>query len=518
MKKLLVTFLVFLLCSFTVAACANPSPALEKQPGKTSPVQATSGPKYGGVVRVISDTPAAGVIGWPAQMFSTIGVSYALEGLVREQLNGDLTPLLADSWTVAPDKMSLTFNLKKGIKFHDGTDFNAQAVKFAEEALMTAKMRPFFKSIEVIDDYTVKFNLTEWRLTVLPTFESCDYVSPTAFDKNGLDWAKANPVGTGPYKFKSFTRDVNLVFAKNENYWQKGKPYLDGLEVKYIVDPMTQKAAMQVGDADVLPVDMGKPVADMKAMGKFEVTNQVQTIFTLLPDSANADSPFANKKVREAVEYAIDREEIAKGMGYGMLNAPNQIIPRSNIAYDTSYTGRKYDPAKARQLLTEAGYPGGFKTTITPAANALNKDVWVAVQSYLGAVGIQVELQFIDFAKYSAIRSGATWQGLLGEPIVAWGNFDRVLSYWFSPKSAGYKSVNKNLPEWVAAFDASDTALKMDVNLIRKAAMVLQDNALAIPVYEAGRTYAYTPNIKDAGFNTRGIPMYWNSENIWIDK
>jgi peptide/nickel transport system substrate-binding protein len=256
----------------------------------------------------------------------------------------------------------------------------------------------------------------------------------------------------------------------------------------------------------------------MKALGKFEVTTQVQTIFSLLPDSANADSPFANKKVREAVEYAIDREAIASGMGYGMWKAPNQIIPRSNIAYDTSYAGRKYDPAKAKQLLTEAGYANGFKTAIIPVPTVLNKDVWVAVQSYLGAVGIQVELQFIDFAKYTAIRNGAPWQGMLGEPVAAWGNYDRVLSYWFGPQSIGYKSVNKNLPEWVAAFDASDTALKMDVGLIRKAVLVLQDNAMAIPVYEGGRSYAFQPYVKGGGFNTRGLPMYWNNNDVWLDK
>jgi peptide/nickel transport system substrate-binding protein len=526
MKRLVFSLAVTLLLALLAASCSNAvitpgqssagTSAVTSSAAKTTPAS-TPQPKSGGVFRLIwPQSPS--VLGWPAEMSSTTAELYCLEGLLKEQVNSDLTPCLAASWNVSPDKLSITFNLRKGVKFHDGSDFNAQAAKFNFDALIAAKRQPDWKSIEIIDDYTIRVNLTRWRNFILNSFEGPNIVSPAAFQKNGIEWARLNPVGTGPFKFIEFKRDVHQLFGKFDNYWQQGKPYLDQVEVKYVQDPITQKAAMQTKEGDAMAVELGKTTFDMKALG-FAQTTQAQSTFTLIFDDANADSPFYKKQVREAIEYAIDRESIASSLGYGYWKGPYQIIPRDNKAWDPNFVGRKYDPDKAKQLLTEGGYPKGFETTLIPNPDVLNKDVWVAVQSDLAKINIKLNIQYVEPVVFQKYRTGATWNNaMLADPVGAWGNYAYTFGQFFNPETVSYKSLNKSSPNWVDAYSAAANSLTADVALTRKASQALFDNCSIIPVYEGGRGYAMWPYVRDAGFNTRGFPMFWNPENAWLDK
>ncbi len=226
-----------------------------------------------------------------------------LEVLVNEDLTGHDIPCLAESWQVAPDGKSITFYLRKGVKFQDGTDWNAQAAKFNIDAFMVAKKPGTgqFTSVEVVDDYTVKVNLKQYQNSILGSMAVSDvFVSPTAYNTKGIDWARWNPVGTGPFKFVSFARDVSLKFARFDGYWQKGLPYLDAIEDTVIQDTMTRAASFQTGAGQVISSADVKTAFDLAAKG-YDVINQPNGYATLLPDSANADSPFANPKVRQAV-------------------------------------------------------------------------------------------------------------------------------------------------------------------------------------------------------------------------
>ena len=142
-------------------------------------------------------------------------------------------------------------------------------------------------------------------------------------------------------------------------------PYLDGNEVYYIQDPLTRAAAFLSGYGQVISSADAKTAYDMAAKG-YEVVNRVTGYSVLLPDSTHSDSPLSNPKVRQAIEYAIDKASIAKTLGYGYTDAATQATVPNGMAYNKDIQGRPYDPAKAKQLLTEAGYPNGFATTITP--------------------------------------------------------------------------------------------------------------------------------------------------------
>ena len=184
--------------------------------------------------------------------------------------------------------------------------------------------------MDIVDDYTIRINVDKYQnnfLNFLASSYGGGMVSPTAFEKKGKEWARWNPVGTGPFKFVSFERGSKLTFAKWDGYWQKGKPYLDGIEFLFIRDPMTQQAAMRASGSEkvhVLCVTSGEQAAMMKAQG-FEVLTMPIGPISLMPDSNNADSPLSKKKVREAISYAINRDAIVKARGFGFWSPANQI-------------------------------------------------------------------------------------------------------------------------------------------------------------------------------------------------
>ena len=278
--------------------------APSSSPGSTSTKPT---PQYGGILRTLSVTGPAAPIGWPAEAVgaSTPSGKPAIETLVREDNSGRVNPWLAESWQFAPDGKSITFKLVKGVKFHDGSDFNAQAVKFNLDAVMAAKKAGtlLWISSEVVDDYTVRLNLKQFQNSILSLLavSTLPVVSPTAYNTKGIDWVRWNPVGTGPFKFVSFSRDVSLKFTRFDGYWKKGMPYLDGNEVFYIQDPLTRSAAFQSGYGQVINSADVKTAYDLAAKG-FEVVNRVSGYSVLLPDSTHPDSPLSNQKVRQAIE------------------------------------------------------------------------------------------------------------------------------------------------------------------------------------------------------------------------
>jgi peptide/nickel transport system substrate-binding protein len=448
--------------------------------------------------------------------------SPAYEALISQSREGKMNPNLALSWEIAQDKSSVTFKLRQGVKFTDGSDFNADVVKFMYDAQIASKKATNWNSIEVIDPYTVKINVKKWTATTLAGFSdmgnTSSMASKVAYEKNGVEWIKQNPTGTSAFMFKSFTRDSNYKSVKNPNYWQKGKPLIDELDSIVITDAVTQKAAMQAGDGDAVMCDMGKTANDYKKMG-MQVASQVQAITCIIPDTANADSPWAKQQVREAAEYAINKADLATAFGYGMLQAPYQIIARGYGPYDDNFTGgRKFDPAKAKQLLADAGFPTGFKTTMYPFPGS-STDICQAVQKYLGDVGITVDIQYSgDYGKYATIRDGGWNNAFFLDPVPGYANYMQCLSFLFNHEGwIWYKSWART-PDFIALFNAANAALDADNALIKKITDLQYSQATVIPVMEGGMSYAYQSYVKDPGFLTRGMPLFWHPETVWLDK
>jgi len=504
-KKLLaIPFLVILTVVFFSTIYAEPS----------------AEPKYGGTFKMILDLGPGGNPGWPPEIRGDMVATTQLfcESLLRQHVKGEYYPWLATSYEIAPSGKSITFKLRKGVKFHDGTDFNAQAVAWNLEKWMEAGRTPNTESIEVLGDYTVRVNVKRWRNTALDGFTGGTFmVSPTAFKKNGIEWMRSNPVGTGPYLFDYFKRDVGVRGVKNPHYWKKGFPYVDAHEITYVPDQTTQKALIQAGEGDALVVELGKIAAEMRDLG-FHVITQRQATFSLFPSSANPNSPYHDQRVREAVEYAIDREAIASGLGYGMWQAPYQIAPADNASYEPNFVGRKYNLEKAKQLLAEAGYPNGFKTTLYPAPVMINKDVNVAVQSYLKKAGIEARIEYWEHAAYAPIMNRKTWEGLIMQPIPAFANWNFTLWLLFYSEESGWFVSTYKSDEFNAALLKSLNSLMPDINLMRIVNNIAFDQCLVIPVYEGGKGYALQKYVREGGFVEREFPVYWNPETVWLSK
>jgi peptide/nickel transport system substrate-binding protein len=504
------------------ATTAAPAATTAAPVKTTQPPTTTAAPaqKRGGIMRFLSATGPTTPGGWPAEM--SMDSSPAYEALISQQKDGKMNPNLALSWEIAQDRSSVTFKLRQGVKFTDGSDFNAAVVKFMYDAQIASKKATNWTSVEIVDPYTVKINVKKWTATTMAGFSDMGntsaMVSKAAYEKNGVDWLRQNPTGTSAFMFKSFTRDDSYKSVRNPNYWQTGKPYIDELDSLVVTDAMTQKAAMQNGDGDAVMCEMGKQAADYQKMG-MQVASQVQAITCIIPDTGNPDSPWAKQAVREAAEYAIDKDAIATAFGYGMWQAPYQIIARGYGPYDNNFTGgRKYDPAKAKAKLAEAGLPNGFKTTMYPFPGS-NTDLCQAVQKYLSNVGITVDIQYSgDYGKYATIRDGGWSNGFFLDPVPGYANYMQCLSFLFNHQGwIWYKSWART-PDFITAFDTANNTLDADNALIQKLTGMMYNQATVIPISEGGMSYAYQSYVKDAGFLTRGMPLFWHAETVWLDK
>lgn len=503
------------------------------KPVSTTPVTATTtasttstsaaSSKYGGVLRVIESIAPGSPIGFPAES-SGGGNQFSLQPLIKEQLGGTFAPCLATSYDIStdPQNPTITFNLRKGVKFHDGSDFNAEALKWNLEQVISTGLNKgsttAWKKVEVVDEYTFKITFNSWSNRHIRTFSSgvvfC--VSPTAFKKNGIEWMRWNMVGTGPFLQKEFKRDVSTTYTRYNNYWEEGKPYLDGLQQLFVADPLTRLALFKSGGAEILNMaDNGRTANELKAAG-FEIITYQAGATVLVPDSANADSPWSNLKVRQAAEYAIDKDSMVNALGYGYWKPANQLNSPANMAYNTAIEGRKFDVAKAKQLLSEAGYPNGFKTRII-LQNTFNRDVAVAVQSFFSKVGIQAELEVAEAAKFAEYMQGNFKNALLLNTLQEWANANNQLTYYWGIPPTYFKNVSK--PEgWGEMVNASLITKEPDVTALQKLEKIAVDDAMAIPLYYGATIFAITDKTKDTGLATRGNAAWWEPQNAWLSK
>lgn len=452
---------------------------------------------------------------------STVTMQLVLDFLLYEQLDGTLIPNIAESYELDASVPSIVFKLKRGVKFGDGSDLTAHTVKWNLET--TGKGPPnagqaaFWKSFEAIDDYTLKVTFNSWQNRLLRGFaDASTYLySKEAFDKNGLEWMRWNMVGPGAFKQVSFQRDVVTKVTKNEYYWDKGKPYLDGVDLLYVLDELTRVALFKSGGADVMDLaGNGRIASELKAAG-YTILQKRGSPTILVPDSMNTDSPWSNPKVRQAAEYAIDRESMARTFGFGYSSAAYQLPSPATTAYDPNFAGRKYDVAKARQLLAEAGYPQGFKTKLYVQTGG-NQDIPVAIQAFLRVVGIQAELEYQDAAKYTATIQGTWNNGLILNTLLEWPNYNNGFNFYFGTTSPFFKSLKK--PDgWNEAFQASMTAPLPEVELMRKCINLLYDDTTIIPITHGSTLYATQPYVRDTGLETRSS-IYWNKQSAWLDK
>ncbi len=445
------------------------------------------------------------------------------ERLIDWDAKGNLIPWLAESWEMDPQKATVTFHLRRGIRFHDGTPFNAEAVKWNFQLRIDTKSQydgELVKSVEVLDEYTVRLICTEITSWSAYIYGWDQMISPTAYTKNGgKEWARANCVGTGPFKEVEFKRDSLIRYERNKDYWRKGYPLLDGFEIRYVPDLVTASMLMESKQADQW-TDVNnavKSVLDLEKKG-LKVNWAPGMFYALLPaDAKDPKSPYANKKVREAVEYAIDRPAVAKSIGFGKYEAMNQIVPSNSPAYVKGYDPRPYNPDKAKQLLTEAGYPNGFETKLLSLETT--RDAAVAIQSYLNAVGIRTQVDLADGGRYAAaIFSPTGWTDLvLAASGINPDSTDILVHFGPRPWTYRFGFIAKS-PEFLAACEKA--LHTYDVAgfraALQQAARLASEDAMVIPLWRSAQAGVMWPWVHTD--YPRVHIVTWYSHQDWMEK
>lgn len=331
------------------------------------------------------------------------------QGLFGLDKNMKLVNVLAQGYTVSPDGLIYIITLRKGVKFHDGSDFDAAAVKAnldrASNPNNSLKRYNLYKNIEkteIIAKDSVKITLKQpfSAFINILAHPATVMISPTALEKYGADIG-FHPVGTGPYELVNWNQTDFVKVKKFADYWQKGLPKLDSITWRPVVDNNTRAAMLQTGEAQfAFPIPYEQAEV-LKKNPKLELVASPSIMQRYISMNVT-QKPFDNPKVREAINYAINRPALVKVAFAGFATPATGVVPPT-IAYAQAYQPWPYDPQKARELLKEAGYPQGFSTTLWSSHNhSTAQKVLQFTQQQLALVGVKVQVTAMDAGQRAA--------------------------------------------------------------------------------------------------------------------
>jgi glutathione transport system substrate-binding protein len=348
------------------------------------------------------------------------------QGLMGFDENLNIVPLLAESYTFNEAATQFTFKLRKGIKFHDGADFNAQAVKVNIERMMTGKykrsslMKPV-ESLDILDDYTVQFNLKEpfGAFVNAIAHPGSLIVSPRALETYGDEVSK-HPVGTGPFIFDEWVSGNFVKIKKNPDYW-RGDVKVDTITFRPVPESGSRLAMLRAGQAHYIypmPAELLK-IAERDA--NIDVIKQPSIIARYLIMNTQF-KPFADVRVRQAINYALDKEAIIKIAWGGAATQADSIIP-PNLQFYKKQAVWPHDLEKAKALMKEAGYENGFEVVfLTPNASNRLRATEMA-QQQLKKIGITGSLQSMDVASFYNKLEGYRVDDAKPLPFIAFGGW-----------------------------------------------------------------------------------------------
>ncbi|KJS84363.1 MAG: peptide ABC transporter substrate-binding protein [Peptococcaceae bacterium BICA1-8] len=536
-KKWILVFIALLSLSLIFAGCGGTTP---------EPKQEAEAPKEPEVKeKVLVFARGGDSVGLdPANV--TDGESFYVSRNITDTLvdyeddNTNIIPGLAKTWGPKDkDGLIWTFNLREGVKFHDGTPLNAEAVKFNFDRWMFEDNAYRFegeafeywgymfggypgvvKEVRAVDELTVEVELTQPFAPFInnlgmPCF---GISSPDAIKKYGKDFFK-NPVGTGPFKFVEWLKDDKIVLEKNGDYWGEG-PKLDKLIFRAIPDNSARLMELQAGTIDIM---IGLSPEDSTIV---EQDSNLQLLHRPSMNVGylalhNEKEPFDNVLVRRALNHAIDKKALIDAFYAGLAKPAKNPLPPSLWGYNDAVQDYEYDPAKAKALLAEAGYPNGFKTELwaMPVARPYMpqpKEIATAMQQQFAAIGVEAEIVTMDwgtylekgeFGEHSMYLIG--WNGDNGDP----DNFLYVLLDKDNAKvgSAGnfafYKS-DKVHDMLIAAQKETDQAKR--AKLYEEAQVIIHEDAPWIPLVHSTPPIAAKKSVKNfIPHPTGGESTFW---------
>jgi len=438
-------------------------------------------------------------------------------GNVNEKLlgittDGKLIPGLAESWKASPSGKEIEFSLRKGVKYHSGDALTARDIEFSIQRMI--KYVPAFRNrlrlvdrVEVIDDNRFKIIFKDPDATFL-TLRGIYVVSKAYFDRVGEAEFIKKSVGTGPYKIVNWEPGQYIDLVANENYWGE-KPAIK--EVRYVIVPegTTRMAKLQTGEADIaleIPFPMVKPLEQagfkvVRIPAHPSISVQFQTV--------NPKVPWYDKRVRLAIAMGIDANAIVNNLFQGVPEHYARLAPWE-MGYDPKLKAYPYDPAGAKNLLAQAGYPNGFEMPLIYSVGraAGFKEATEAVALYLNAIGLRVKIQgieavqFMEKIKFSWHgKPDAEFVGITPVPVCQYPDPSILLEDGYFSESIISLCANTELDKLTKAVRIEMNEKKRE-ELAQKAVAIIHDEVLTIPisankmVYALGKNIEFTPTVR----------------------
>jgi ABC-type transport system substrate-binding protein len=352
--------------------------------------------------------------------------------------DGKYVGVLAESWEQAPDQLSWTFHLRKGVKFQNGDDFTAEDVKFSferyisDECLRQANAKLVFTTVDILDDYTVRINTDGYKPYFMTSLYADQphlfFIMPKNYiEKNGADYFNQHPIGTGPYKFVQLVSGDRIEYEAWDGYWGS-PPAFNKYTMKAVPEETTAVALLQTGDADIVNVGFDNALSlkdqgyNIQSFGPADVN--IQFFGTQMPEMVG--KPLADPNVRLALRLAVDEESIINDFFAGEVNPPvlRGVTPATlgvDYQYWVDYTANKYhyDPVLAKQLLKDAGYETGLSVTLVETASP-EVAAWLLplqqiVAQYWTQIGVDVQIESMDWGAFQNIWNVQTAPDMIGK-------------------------------------------------------------------------------------------------------
>ncbi len=431
---------------------------------------------------------------------------YALHDALAKPMPGNpRAPGLAESWTTSRDGLVYEFVLRKGVQFHNGDVLTAEDVKFSFEryrGTAAALLKGRVAAVEVVDPLRVRFRLKAPWPDFLTFYASpatgAAWIVPKKYvEKVGDEGYKKAPVGAGPYKFVSFTPGVELVVEAFDQYWRKA-PTVKRLVFKVIPDESTRLAALKRGEVDIAYSIRGALAEELRRTPGLSLKPAVvqATFWLSFVDQWDPKSPWHDRRVRLAANHAIDRNAINQAETLGYSKITGSIIPSSFEFYQPAPL-TAYDPAKARQLLAEAGHPQGFDAG-DYYCDASYSNLGEAVVNYFKAVGIRAQLRPLERAAFFAQHGEKKLRNVVQASSGAFGSAATRIQGFVA---AGGPYAYGSYPDIDGLFQeqATETDLKKRQAYLAKLQQMIHDKAMFAPIWELGFINGAGPRVEESG-------------------